>query len=142
MSVWRRTSRTARTHTIFAYGQATCADAIASAVGAVKGGDSWMRALGLELTGRPEAIIQGKGSAGVKERGHTQQALTSSGTCNIVVPCASLNLLVKPYAKIESANNFRRKPSSKTKPMVFSGNCLHFLSSRKWQDMGSKLTIS
>ena len=56
-----------------------------------------MRALGLELTGRPEAIIQGKGSAGVKERGYTQQALTSSGTCNIVVPCASLNLLVKPY---------------------------------------------
>ena len=97
MSVRRRTSRTARTHTIFAYGQATCADAIASAVGAVKGGDSWVRALGLELTGRPEAIIQGKGSAGVKERGHTQQALTSSGTCNIVVPCASLNLLVKPY---------------------------------------------
>lgn len=60
------------------HGQATCADAIASVVGAVKGGDSWMRALGLQLTGRPEVIVQGKGSTRGNERGHTQQALTSS----------------------------------------------------------------
>ena len=81
VSVRRPTSPTSHTHIHhIARGQATCADAIASVLGIVKGGDGWMEALGLKLTGHPQVIVQGKSPTKKRERGHTQQPLNSSGT--------------------------------------------------------------
>ena len=39
-----------------------------------------MEALGLELAGHRQVIVQGKSSTKKQERGHTQQTLNSSGT--------------------------------------------------------------
>ena len=80
VSTRRPTLPTPQTHIHLAHGQATCADAIASALGIVKGGDGWMEALGLKLTGHREFIAQGKSSTKKRDHGHTQQTLNSSGT--------------------------------------------------------------